>query len=74
MSSFDFRGEITYVSLAIGETMVTESVEEKLLGVSEAVQSKVSTSLVSKTGMISLTTFENENQSLVLKQVLESIF
>ena len=27
-----------------------------------------------KTGMISLTTFENENQSLVLKQVLESIF
>ena len=37
-------------------------------------QSEVSTSLVSKTGMISLTTFEKEIQSLVLEQVLEIIF
>ena len=37
-------------------------------------KSEVSTSLVSKTGMISLTTFEKKNQSLVvLRQVLESI-
>ena len=37
-------------------------------------QSAVSTSLVSKTGMISPTTFEKEIQSLVLEQVLEIIF
>ena len=37
-------------------------------------QSAVSTSLVSKTGIISLTTFEKKTQSLVLEQVLESIF
>ena len=37
-------------------------------------QSEVSTFLVSKTGMISLTTFEKEIQSLVLEQVLEIIF
>ena len=33
MLSFDFRGENTDVSVHIGETMVTESIEEKLLGV-----------------------------------------
>ena len=37
-------------------------------------RSEVSTSLVSKIGMISLTTFEKKNESLVLEQVLESIF
>ena len=37
-------------------------------------QSEVSTSLVSKTGMLSLTMFEKETQSLVLEQILEIIF
>ena len=33
MSSFVFRGGDTDVSVHIGETRVTESVEEKLMGV-----------------------------------------
>ena len=33
MSSFDFRGENTDASVHIGESVVTESVKEKLLGV-----------------------------------------
>ena len=35
-------------------------------------QSIVSNPLLSKTGMISLTAYENENQSLVLKRILET--
>ena len=37
-------------------------------------QSEVSTSLVSKIGKISLTTFETKNPSLVLEHAPESIF
>ena len=46
--------------------------EQEKLGWS--LQSEVSISLVSKTGMISLTKFKKNNPSVVLKQVLESIF